>query len=127
MDDAVGQGVGGVDLRRARLVGVAHDGGRGNLLKHRLRNGRQGAGDGRWALDGVGVLSLLDEGDLVGSRVFRALIVGRCAGDFAVAGFVVDSFHPGRGNGRCGAGVGGAVAAGVGEVVVGVRGFWVRC
>jgi hypothetical protein len=85
-----------VDLRRARLVGVAMDGRRGGLLEHRLRDRCQRARYGRWIVGG-GVR--LYEGDFVGSGVFRALLVGRCAGDFAVAGFVVDSLHPGRGDG----------------------------
>ncbi len=124
MDDAVGLGVGGVDFRRAGLVGVAPDGGRGDLFEHRLGDGRQRASDG---VGGGGGVLFFDEGYLIGSSVLGALVVGCCPGDFAVACFVVDSLHPGRWDGRCCAGVGCAVATGIGEVVVGVGGFWRGC
>lgn len=99
---------------------MAPDGGGGDLFEHRLWDGREGTRDG---VSG-GVVVLLDEGDLVGSSVLRALVIGYGAGDFAIACFVVDSLHPGRGDGGGGAGVGRAVATGIGEVVVGVGGFW---
>lgn len=123
MDDTVGLGVGGVDLRRAWLVGVAPDGGGRDLFEHRLWDGREGTRD---RLSG-GVVVLFDEGDFVRSGILGALVVGRCPGDFAVAGFVVDSLHPSRGDGGGGAGVGRAVTTGIGEVVVGVGGFWRGC
>jgi hypothetical protein len=120
VDDAVGLGVDGVDFGRAGLVGVAPDGGGGDFFEHRLGDGRQRASDG---VGGGGVVVVLYEGDFIWSGVLGALVVGCCPGDFAVACFVVDSLHPGRGDGRCGAGVGRAVATGIGEVVVGVGGF----
>ena len=123
MDDAVGLGVDGVDFRCAGFVGVAPDGGGGDLFEHRLGDGRQRTRD--WFGGGGGVV--FNEGDFVGPGVFRALVVGCCPRDFAVAGFVVDSLHPGRGDGGCGAGVSRAVATGIGEVVVGVGGFWRGC
>lgn len=123
MDDAVGLRIRGVVLGCAGLAGVAADRGGGDLFEHRLRDGREGAGDGV----GGGVGGVLDEGDFVGAGVLGALVVGGGAGDFAVAGFVVDSLHSGRGDGGGGTGVGRAVATGVGEVVVRVGGFWREC
>lgn len=123
MDDAVGLGVGGVDLGCAWLVGVATDGRGRDLFQHRLWDWREGTRDRL----GGGVVVLFDEGDFVRSGVLGALVVGRCPGDFTVAGLVVDSLHPGRGDGGGGARVGRAVTTSIGEVVVGVGGLWRGC